>query len=83
MVALKRVRRNKGSPGIDGRTVEELEPYLHEHWVAIRKQLLVGSFRPSAVKRQLIPKRDGGVRELGIPTVLDRSWPMISDSFSI
>lgn len=72
MVALKRVRRNKGSPGIDGRTVEELEPYLHEHWVAIRKQLLAGSFRPSAVKRQLIPKRDGGVRELGIPTVLDR-----------
>jgi group II intron reverse transcriptase/maturase len=72
MVALKRVRRNKGGPGIDGRTVEELEPYLREHWVAIRKQLLAGSYRASAVKRQLIPKRKGGVRELGIPTVLDR-----------
>jgi group II intron reverse transcriptase/maturase len=72
MLALKRVRRNKGGPGIDGRTVEELEPYLHAHWVVIREQLLAGSYRPSVVKRQLIPKREGGVRELGIPTVLDR-----------
>jgi RNA-directed DNA polymerase len=70
--ALKRVRRNKGSPGIDGMRVEELEPYLHEHWQTIREQLLAGSYRPSAVKRQLIPKSGGGVRELGIPTVLDR-----------
>ena len=70
--ALKRVRRNKGSPGIDGMGVEELEPYLREHWPAIREQLLVGSYRPSAVKRQLIPKSGGGMRELGIPTVLDR-----------
>lgn len=70
--ALKRVRRNKGSPGIDGMRVEELEPYLHEHWHAIREQLLAGTYRPSAVKRQLIPKSGGGVRELGIPTVLDR-----------
>jgi RNA-directed DNA polymerase len=70
--ALKRVRRNKGSPGIDGMRVEELEPYLHEHWQMIREQLLAGSYRPSAVKRQLIPKSGGGVRELGIPTVLDR-----------
>jgi group II intron reverse transcriptase/maturase len=66
------VRRNKGSPGIDGMRVEELEPYLHEHWQMIREQLLAGSFRPSAVKRQLIPKSGGGMRELGIPTVTDR-----------
>lgn len=72
MEALKRVRRNKGSPGTDGMGVEELEPYLREHWVAIREQLLAGSYRPSAVKRQLIPKSGGGMRELGIPTVLDR-----------
>jgi RNA-directed DNA polymerase len=70
--ALKRVRRNKGSPGIDGMRVEGLEPYLREHWQAIREQLLAGTYRPSAVKRQLIPKSGGGVRELGIPTVLDR-----------
>jgi group II intron reverse transcriptase/maturase len=72
VMALKRVRRNKGSPGIDGMRVEELEPYLHEHWQLIREQLLAGSFRPSAVKRQLIPKSGGGMRELGIPTVTDR-----------
>ena len=70
--AFKRVRRNKGSPGIDGRTVAELEPYLRENWGAIREQLLVGSYQPSAVKRQAIPKSGGGMRQLGIPTVLDR-----------
>jgi RNA-directed DNA polymerase len=70
--ALKRVRRNKGSPGIDSMTVEELEPYLREHWETIREQLLAGGYQPSAVKRQLIPKSGGGVRQLGIPTVLDR-----------
>jgi len=66
------VRRNKGSPGIDGMTVEELERHLSEHWQAIRGQLLAGSYRPSAVKQQLIPKSGGGMRYLGIPTVLDR-----------
>jgi RNA-directed DNA polymerase len=70
--ALKRVRRNKGSPGIDGMTVDELLPYLREHWNEIRERLLAGSFQPSAVKRQLIPKSGGGMRQLGIPTVLDR-----------
>ena len=70
--AFKRVRRNKGSPGVDGRTVAELEPYLRENWGAIREQLLAGSYQPSAVKRQAIPKSGGGVRQLGIPTVLDR-----------
>ena len=90
--ALKRVRRNKGSPGIDGRTVEELEPYLREHWQEIREQLLTGSYQPSAVKRQLIPKSGGGKRQLGIPTVLDRFvqqlllqvlQPMFDPTFSV
>ncbi len=70
--ALKRVRRNKGSPGTDGMTVGELEPYLREHWEIIRERLLAGTYQPSAVKRVLIPKGTGGMRQLGIPTVLDR-----------
>ena len=70
--AFKRVRQNKGSPGIDGMTVRELEPYLREHWPAIREELLAGSYQPSAVRRHDIPKRGDGKRTLGIPTVLDR-----------
>lgn len=70
--ALKRVRRNKGSPGIDGMTVDELPEHLAEHWEAIREELLAGSYQPRPVKRQEIPKSGGGVRELGIPTALDR-----------
>jgi RNA-directed DNA polymerase len=70
--ALKRVRRNKGSPGSDGMSVGELEPYLRENWQIIREQLLAGTYQPSAVKRFLIPKSTGGMRQLGIPTVLDR-----------
>lgn len=70
--ALKRVRQNQGSPGIDGMTVEELPVWLRENWPRIREQLLTGSYQPQPVKRQLIPKRGGGVRELGIPTALDR-----------
>jgi RNA-directed DNA polymerase len=70
--ALKRVRQNKGSPGVDGLTVEELPGYLREHWPAIREQLLTGRYQPSVVKRVEIPKPGGGVRQLGIPTVLDR-----------
>jgi len=70
--ALKRVRKNKGGPGIDGMTVEELLPYLRENWPRIREDLLAGTYQPSPVKRQPIPKSGGGVRELGIPTVLDR-----------
>lgn len=72
MQAFKRVRRNKGSPGTDGMTVDQLEPYLREHWEAIREQLLAGRYQPSVVRRQLIPKSGGGMRQLGIPTVLDR-----------
>jgi RNA-directed DNA polymerase len=71
--AYKRVKSNKGSPGIDGMTVEELPGYLKEHWPAIREQLLCGTYKPQPVKRVEIPKPDGGgMRNLGIPTVLDR-----------
>lgn len=70
--ALKRVRQNKGSPGVDGMTVDELPEYLAEHWEEIREQLVVGTYQPKPVKRQEIPKSGGGVRELGIPTALDR-----------
>jgi len=70
--ALKRVRKNKGSPGIDGVTVDELPDFLRKNWPGLREQLLTGSYQPQPVKRQLIPKSGGGMRELGIPTVLDR-----------
>jgi RNA-directed DNA polymerase len=70
--ALKAVRSNKGSAGVDGMTVDKLGPYLAKHWLAIRAQLMSGNYRPQAVKRVEIPKPDGGVRKLGIPTVLDR-----------
>ncbi|HET9596160.1 MAG TPA: group II intron reverse transcriptase/maturase [Anaeromyxobacteraceae bacterium] len=70
--ALKRVKQNKGSPGIDGMTVDDLPKYLAEHWDEIREHLLAGTYQPEPVKRQEIPKRGGGARELGIPTALDR-----------
>jgi group II intron reverse transcriptase/maturase len=70
--ALRRVKRNRGSPGVDGMTVEELGPYLRDHWEEIKSSLFDGTYHPSPVKRQEIPKSGGGVRELGIPTVLDR-----------
>ena len=70
--ALKQVRRNKGAPGIDGMTVDQLPEYLLHHWLEIRAQLETGSYRPQPVKRVEIPKGDGKTRPLGIPTVLDR-----------
>ena len=70
--ALKRVKRNGGSPGIDGMTVEELTDYLKQHWLVIREQLLSGKYQPQPVRRVEIPKPDGGMRKLGVPTVLDR-----------
>jgi len=71
--ALKRVRANKGSPGVDGMTVHALPEYLKEHWPVIREQLLRGTYQPQPVRRKEIDKPDGGgVRKLGIPTVLDR-----------
>jgi len=72
LAALKRVKQNKGSPGVDGMTVEELTPYLAKHWETIRAQLLAGRYQPQPVRRQEIPKPGGGTRQLGIPTVLDR-----------
>jgi len=71
-LALHRVLANGGSPGVDGMTVKKLPDYLREHWPSIRERLLRGTYRPQPVKRVEIPKPDGGVRKLGIPTVLDR-----------
>src|SRR5215218_9592296 len=70
--ALARVKSNKGSAGIDGMTVEQLPDYLKQQWPIIREQLLCGTYKPQPVKRVEIPKPDGGIRQLGIPTVLDR-----------
>jgi len=70
--ALKHVQSNKGSAGIDGVTVERLPAYLKKHWPTIRDQLLAGSYQPQPVKRVEIPKPDGGMRQLGIPTAVDR-----------
>jgi group II intron reverse transcriptase/maturase len=70
--ALKRVRQNKGGPGIDGMTVGELPEHLRREWLRIREELLGGTYRPQPVKRQTIPKAGGGEREFGIPTVQDR-----------
>jgi len=72
LTAMKRVERNGGAAGIDGMTTEELRPYLKEHWLEIRAALEAQSYRPEPVRRVEIAKPDGGVRELGIPTVLDR-----------
>jgi RNA-directed DNA polymerase len=70
--ALARVKANKGGAGVDGMTVHELPEFLKQHWPTIREQLLSGTYKPQPVKRVEIPKPDGGMRKLGIPTVLDR-----------
>jgi RNA-directed DNA polymerase len=70
--ALKQVKANQGSPGVDGMTVVGIKDYLKQDWPAIREQLLNGTYEPKPVRRVEIPKPDGGVRKLGIPTVLDR-----------
>jgi RNA-directed DNA polymerase len=67
--AWKRVKANKGSAGVDGRTVQDTGEHLKQAWPEIRARLLDGSYRPSAVRRVGIPKPGGGTRELGIPTV--------------
>jgi RNA-directed DNA polymerase len=72
LTALERVERNGGAPGIDGMTVEELRPYLREHWLEIREALDRESYQPKPVRRVEIPKPDGGKRMIGIPTVVDR-----------
>ena len=70
--AWKRVRQNKGGPGVDGMTIDDAKDYLREHWPSIRSQLLAGTYQPKPVKRVEIPKPDGGVRKLGVPCVVDR-----------
>jgi len=89
--AWKRVKANKGSAGVDGLTIDETPEFLKTHWPSIRAELLSGTYRPQAVRRVEIPKPTGGMRELGIPTVLDRLiqqallqvlQPMIDPTFS-
>ena len=70
--AYKRVEANKGAPGIDGITVEQLKPYIIQHKEQLIKSLLAGNYKPQPVRKVAIPKPDGGERELGIPTVIDR-----------
>jgi RNA-directed DNA polymerase len=71
-LAYKRVVQNGGAPGVDGVTVAELQAYLNTHWETVKAELLAGTYRPAPVKRVEIPKLGGGVRLLGIPTVMDR-----------
>lgn len=70
--ALKRVESNKGAAGTDGMKVTDLRGYLKAHWLEMRAVLESGKYQPSPVRRVEIPKPDGGVRQLGIPTVIDR-----------
>ena len=70
--AWQRVRENKGAPGVDGMTIDDAKSFLREHWPDIRSQLLAGTYQPQPVKRVEIPKPDGGVRKLGVPSVVDR-----------
>ena len=70
--AWRAVKRNGGAPGIDGMTTEQLHDHVRQHWEAMRAKLLAGTYLPSPVRRVEIPKPNGGVRLLGIPTVLDR-----------
>ena len=70
--ALRRVRASAGAPGVDGMTTEELVPWLREHSASVRQTLDAGMYRPSPVRRVVIPKPGGGERLLGVPTCLDR-----------
>jgi len=72
MAALNRVEANRGAPGVDGMTTEQLRPWLREHWAQVREALDTGVFRPAPVRRVTIPKPGGGARMLGVPRVLDR-----------
>lgn len=70
--ALRRVRKNKGSAGVDGMTVDDLSDWLITNWPEVREELLAGPYQPKPVRQAVIPKPSGGERKLGIPTVLDR-----------
>ena len=72
LCAYRRVVKNQGAPGVDGLATAELKPWLQAHWEKIREELLAGRYMPAAVRKVEIPKPQGGVRTLGIPTVLDR-----------
>ena len=72
LCAYERVVKNQGAPGVDGITVTGFKPWLQAHWRKIRQALLAGEYMPAAVRKVDIPKLEGGVRTLGIPTVLDR-----------
>ena len=70
--ALHRVEQNRGAPGVDGMKTTQLRAYLWRHWEKIKASLLEGTYKPLPVRRKEIAKPDGGVRQLGIPSVLDR-----------
>lgn len=70
--ALRRVEANRGAPGVDGMSTEQLRPWIREHWAGVREALDAGTFRPLPVRRVVIPKPGGGERELGVPSALDR-----------
>lgn len=72
LMALARVQKNGGAPGVDGVRAKSLRDYVKEHWMRIREELLAGTYQPKPVRRVEIPKPGGGVRLLGIPTVVDR-----------
>jgi len=72
LAALKRVEQNKGGHGVDGMSVKDLRRHLYENWDSIRQSLREGTYKPLPVRRVEIPKPNGGVRLLGIPTVTDR-----------
>jgi RNA-directed DNA polymerase len=72
LLALRRVEENKGAPGIDKVTVNDLRDHIREHWARIERELLEGTYQPQPVRRVEIPKPNGGTRLLGIPTVMDR-----------
>src|SRR2546428_7993465 len=77
--ALRQVKGNKGSAGVDWITVSQLTDYLKQHWPVIREQLLNGTYEPKPVRRVEIPKPDGGGGKLGIPTGLGRFFPQTGD----
>ena len=70
--AWKRVRANKGAPGVDGMTLDAFPDFAKEHWPKVRQSLMDGTYQPYPVRRKAIPKPQGGERLLGIPTVIDR-----------
>jgi RNA-directed DNA polymerase len=72
LLALNRVKRNRGTSGVDGMSLSDLGPFLKDEWLQIREELLSGQYQPQPVRKVEIPKPGGGMRMLGIPTVLDR-----------